>query len=223
MAIAKAVTSEIAEFNFEALLQEVAQIKKIIIDAGVHLEDDFVRSQSEKIGKNFVDQVKQNLAARFSDQVSDLSELHKILAEKPLQPDFTSLANTLKVSEAELNSEWKFLQRLPGDLSSQDEMIALAVDTGKLSMFPVLAKAIRHLLLLPVGTATVERSFSTLNRILCSKRCRLHCAHARQLMLISIEGLQVPDVRDATCAEKEQMDLFIKKAYSFWLKKPRRT
>ena len=163
MAIAKAVTSEIAEFNFEALLQEVAQIKKIIIDAGVHLEDDFVRSQSEKIGKNFVDQVKQNLAARFSDQVSDLSELHKILAEKPLQPDFTSLANSLKVSEAELNSEWKFLQRLPGDLSSQDEMIAFAMDTGKLSMFPVFAKAIRHLLLLPVGTATVERSFSTLN------------------------------------------------------------
>ena len=63
MAIARAVTSEIAEFNFEALLQEVAQIKKIIIDAGVHLEDDFVRSQSEKIGKKFVDQVKQNLAA----------------------------------------------------------------------------------------------------------------------------------------------------------------
>ena len=101
MAIAKAVTSEIAEFNFEALLHKVAQIKKTILDAGVRLKNDFVRSQSEKIGNKFVDQMKQNLAARFSDQVSDLSELHKILAEKPLQPDFTRLANTLKVSEAE--------------------------------------------------------------------------------------------------------------------------
>ena len=50
MRFVEAVTSEIAEFKFEALLQEVAQIKKTIIDAQVHLEDDFVRSQSEKIG-----------------------------------------------------------------------------------------------------------------------------------------------------------------------------
>ena len=82
MAIAKAVTSEVAEFNFEALVEEVAQIKKKIFDAGVYVEDDFVRSQSEKIANKFVDQIKKlNLVARLSDKVSDLSELHNILAE----------------------------------------------------------------------------------------------------------------------------------------------
>ena len=39
----------------------------------------------------------------------------------------------------------------------------------------------------------------------------------------SIEGLKVPDVRDATCADNERMEIFIEKAYSFWLKKPQRT
>ena len=40
------------------------------------------------------------------------------------------------------------------------------------------------------------------------------CEYERQPMLISIEGLQVPDVQDATCAENEQMEKFIEKAYS---------
>lgn len=118
--------------------------------------------------------------------------------------------------------EWKFLRRLSIDLSTQREMVALVTSADKTVMFPFFAAAIKHLLLLPIGTATVERSFSTLNRILCNKRCRLNPDHVQQLMLISIEGPQLPDTRDAELHDKEIMDKLIKKAYACWLKKPRR-
>jgi hypothetical protein len=74
-------------------------------------------------------------------------------------------------------------------------------------MFPVFANAIRHRLLLPLGTATVERSFSTVNRIFCNERCRLHCERVRQFMLISIEGLQAPYVQDVTYDEKKRVKI----------------
>ena len=47
---------------------------------------------------------------------------------------------------------------------------------------------IYRLLLLPVGTASVERSFSTMNRILSSERCRLLPGHICQLMQLAVEG-----------------------------------
>jgi len=40
----------------------------------------------------------------------------------------------------------------------------------------------------PLGTATVERSFSTLNRIACAERSSLNSAHQDALMRISAEG-----------------------------------
>jgi len=77
-------------------------------------------------------------------------------------------------------------------------------------MYPEFSSALRrHLLLLPVGTATVERSFSTLNRILTDKRCRLSRLtpdHTRHLMLMSLEGPDIPDVRDGTSKEQNEMD-----------------
>ena len=55
---------------------------------------------------------------------------------------------------------------------------------------------------MPIGTAEVERSFSTMNRILRSERCRLLPEHVDILMKISIEGPAIPDVRDGTKAEE---------------------
>ena len=80
----------------------------------------------------------------------------------------------------------------------------------------------RKLLLLPVGTATVERSFSTMNRILSSQRCRLLPSHACQLMQLSIEGPGVVDVRDGTESEEQALHSLIDNAYVKWLEQPRR-
>jgi len=45
-------------------------------------------------------------------------------------------------------------------------------------------------LLLPLGTSTVERSFSTLNRIACAEGNSLNSDHQDYLMRISAEGPQ---------------------------------
>jgi len=112
--------------------------------------------------------------------------------------------------------------RLQGDLSTQDALVTLATSPEKCAMFPVFSAAIYRLLLLPVGTASVERSFSTMNRILSSERCRLLPGHTCQLMQLAVEGPRVPDVRDADVEELAQFSAFLETAYILWLAKPRR-
>ena len=73
----------------------------------------------------------------------------------------------------------------------------LATTPEKCAMFPAFASAIYKMLLLPIGTATVEWSFSTMNRILNSERCRLLPGHTCPLMQLAVEGPCVPDVREA--------------------------
>ena len=57
--------------------------------------------------------------------------------------------------------EWKI--RLPNDLGDKNSMLNLAVSAEKAAMFPILTTVVRKLLILPVGTATVERSLATMN------------------------------------------------------------
>jgi len=73
-------------------------------------------------------------------------------------------------------------------------------------MYPTFSAALRRLLLLPVATATVERSFFSLNRILNDKRCRLTPDHTRHLMLMSAECSDIPDVRAGITEEHSDMD-----------------
>ena len=128
----------------------------------------------------------------------------------------------MNVSADDLTAEWKILRRLPGDMTTNQSLVDLAVSTEKRAMFPTFSAAVRKTLLLPIGTATVDRSFSTMNRILCSERCRLLPSHACQLMQLSIEGMTLPDVRDASDEQRSEVDGFINRAYDSWLSKPRR-
>jgi Domain of unknown function (DUF4371)/hAT family C-terminal dimerisation region len=151
-----------------------------------------------------------------------LFQIQTILSTKPEVADFTKVTDILGVSPGELESEWRILRRLEGDLSGQETLIMLATSSEKCAMFPAFSSAIRKLLLLPVGTASVERSFSTMNRILNSDRCRLLPGHSCQLMQMAIEGPRVPDVRDADEGERAKFNVFLDRAYKQWLAKPRR-
>ena len=44
----------------------------------------------------------------------------------------------------------------------------------------------------------------------------------QKLMLLSIEGVAIPDVRDATTDDEAAFSKLIDKAYNVWLTKPRR-
>jgi len=75
---------------------------------------------------------------------------------------------------------------------------------------------------MPIGTASVERSFSAMNRILNSDRCRLTPDHVDTLMRISIEGPTIPDIRDGTADEVQSIETFFDKAFEAWQRRPHR-
>ena len=120
--------------------------------------------------------------------------MQSLLSEKSESADFSSVARVLGVNQ---NDEWRITRRLLSHLATQDGLIDLAVSADKTAMFSTFSLAAKKLLL-PIGTPTVERFFSTMKRILSSERCRLNAEHSCQLMQMSIEATCVSDVREAT-------------------------
>ena len=108
------------------------------------------------------------------------------------------MASLLNSSGPDTENECHILQRLPYDLSSHENMVNLDVSPDHSSMSPTILSAVKKLLLLPIGRATVERCFSAMNHILSSQHCRLLLEHACQLMQLSSEGLALPHIHDAT-------------------------
>lgn len=150
-------------------------------------------------------------------------QLQTILEKREIEPEFSKIAEILGVSNLDMVDEWRILRRLESaNLSTEKGLIDLALSNDKRAMFQTFSTAATKLLLLPVGTATVERSFSTMNRILCSERCRLLPEHVCQLMQISIEGPDIPDIRSSSDSDRTSFDSFIDAAYQCWIKKPRR-
>jgi hypothetical protein len=231
MSIARAVTANVEETDLKKMKTLADEIKAKVTAAGARMVADEDLSQEEQllVGRKYIATIVTNLKLRFSDAVSDLCLLQEILRMKPVSPSFEKIASVLHTDSNDLLSEWQILRRLPGDLSSHDEMLSLALSNEKQLMFPHFAAACRKILLLPIGTATVERSFSTMNRIMTSKRCRLNPNHTAQLMQLSIEGPKIPDVRDAVLEAEQSgnsahndFHSVVNAAHKIWLSKPRR-
>jgi len=176
MALVKATIKGIEDFSSEAVQTDVAATLSKLKDAGVRMTDSNSGNRISAANQ-FVKNVVSNLEMRFSDDVSSLCSLREVLQQRTSTPDFSSIAQVLGASSQELQKEWEFIQRLDGNLSSEKQMIAIATSPQYIQMYPTFAGALRRLLLLPVATATVERSFSTLNRIFSDKRCRLTPEH----------------------------------------------
>jgi len=223
MTLVKATIEGIRNYDYEQLETEFCAMLTNVKEAGIHVTLDVSHETCVKNGKKFVANVLTNMETRFSDDISNLSSLHKALKEKSESPSevLRSMATLFSLSPSEILAEWTIFRRIADDLSLQDVMIDIATSSHHQAMFPVISRAIRILLLLPLGTATVERSFSALNRILCSERCRLSPEHVRELMLLSIEGPRPADVREVADDDDETCKL-VESAYKFWLRKPRR-
>jgi hypothetical protein len=78
------------------------------------------------------------------------------------------------------------------------------------SVFPAVSKLAVELLVTPIKTTSVERSFSNLNRIVTDTRSRLLPSNQDCLLGLSIEGPREPDTS------------FLEAVYSEWIKQPRR-
>ena len=96
--------------------------------------------------------------------------IQTILLARSEAADFTKVTRVLGVLSEDLQNKWKILRRLPADFASQEGLLNLALSEDKSDMFPTFSSATRKLLLRPIGTVTVARSFSTMNRILTSQR-----------------------------------------------------
>jgi hypothetical protein len=130
--------------------------------------------------------------------------------------DFSHKASIFHLAQDELESEWKILHRLDGDLSTGDKSMMLRTIEDKRAMFPAFSTLAHKVLLVPTGTAGVECSFSTMNRILSSDRCALLPNHVDILMQVSIKGPTVPDVRDGTEMQDEKLCNLIGNAMTAW-------
>jgi len=92
------------------------------------------------------------------------------------------------------------------------------------AMFPTLSDIAKKMLLLPIGSASSKRSFSVINRIRSSERCRLTPEHINALMHIAIEGPAIPELRDADrnkAHADEEFSALLEEAYRQWMKKSR--
>ena len=70
---------------------------------------------------------------------------------------------------------------------------------------------------LDINTLTYLFTLSSTRVLDESQRCRLLPAHACQLMQLSVEGLQVPHVRNASDDEKQAFTDMIDRTYKLWL------
>ena len=87
--------------------------------------------------------------------------------------------------EKELLITSKKLSKPP---SLQDVLLPMQVTEAYKGIFPQIFKLIDIILALPIGTATVERSFSDMKMIKTRLRNRLSDCNLDRLMKIAIEG-----------------------------------
>lgn len=217
--------SQMIESNFAVVESTSNDMIRSAKTAGVFIEPDTSSMATVKtMAKKYVQLIIGNMNERFNDSVGQigLADLHVVLKEKPQIADFSKLCALFKVSDIDLQSEWAILRRLPCDLSSVDSLMMLCTSTDKRILFPNFSYIAHKILLMPIGTAGVERSFSTMNRVLRSERCRLLPTHVNALMQLSIEGPCMPDVRDGTPEQEAKLNVLIEGAVNEWNKAPRR-
>lgn len=215
--VSEHVMSTLAYFrNMEALLIELefAQFSTNLKNSGLMLDndqEDFNASKAQ-IAK-FTNDIVQHLNAKFGDAFEALVAFTHIIENKPKHPDFSKISDFFATSSSELVYEYEQLSNNSRNFSMQYNQLLLATSKDFQEMFPNLSKIMTKCLIFPVGTASAERAFSTMNRILSSERNRLSPAHLESLMFLSIEGAEIPDSRLSSPAEITEYDNLIDTAF----------
>lgn len=152
----------------------------------------------------FLDNIINNIKARFDKNTLDLLNCFKIFDMKNITDDKDygekELHSIMEHYSIDFNQsiihEWKtfrtylLTQKHSGKIITQREVCTKLVQDGMLKdIYPQLSLASEMFLIAPISTATVERDFSVMNRILTKLRNRLRITHVDQLMRISVEGM----------------------------------
>jgi len=86
-----------------------------------------------------------NRLASSGHSAVTVSDTDNTVRIKPALADFTKVSDMLGVSPGELESEWRIVRRLEGNLSTQDNLIMLATSPEKCAMFPAFSSTIYKL------------------------------------------------------------------------------
>ena len=153
----------------------------------------------------FIDKIISNIKARFESNVLKFLNCFRIFDQSEVtnEPQYgIKEINMIKEQypgdfNEDIFAEWKAFrkylytqkqQQTPTILTQRQQCINLVKYGMIRDMYPQLSLAAEIFLSAPANTATVERDFSTMNRILTDLRNRLTTEHLEQLMKISIEG-----------------------------------
>ncbi|CAF1346512.1 unnamed protein product [Rotaria sp. Silwood1] len=166
-----------------------------------------VRLNTDEVFKTkilpFIENIINNIQARFEQSTLDRLNCFMIF-------DMENMNNNKDYGDKEIHTirqhyssdfdesviyEWKtfrtylLTQKKSGKFMTQREVCMKLVQDGMLKdIYPQLSLATEIFLIAPASTATVERDFSTMNRVLTKLKNRLTTEHVNQLMKISIEG-----------------------------------
>ena len=141
------------------------------------------RELCEHLKAASVPMLLEELERRFSSENTDiLGALKALDASKPTYLDYTTLSSLLARFGACLHIDSTLLK------AECERAEILIADEGNIDpdLYPNLFKVITISKTLPVGTATVERSFSAMNRILSWARNSLDSSLANDFMLLSM-------------------------------------
>lgn len=134
---------------------------------------------------------------RFGDSVGQISVAATIfnpasskLSVEDQMDKIRLLAEHFNLSKEQAANEWLCFRRYMDnhkDKATADIFKNILV-TDLCDAFPEVAKLAGIILVSPIGTAGVERSFSSMNRLCNKLRQRLTPEHLSQLLLISQQG-----------------------------------
>nr|XP_048697845.1 uncharacterized protein LOC125632943 [Caretta caretta]XP_048697846.1 uncharacterized protein LOC125632943 [Caretta caretta]XP_048697847.1 uncharacterized protein LOC125632943 [Caretta caretta]XP_048697848.1 uncharacterized protein LOC125632943 [Caretta caretta]XP_048697849.1 uncharacterized protein LOC125632943 [Caretta caretta]XP_048697851.1 uncharacterized protein LOC125632943 [Caretta caretta] len=225
----EATFGSIRELSIEKVLEEAKTSVQKLTNEGICTE-----SLSEEDKKCLLRQLKKytalilkNLQQRLLDSTHHLRSFYRSLSYKTLTAEWSEARPAMGLPCAQdkienSNTEWNIIRRMNEDLTSTSFLSSLVARPNLCALFPGMKEVGIHLLLLPVTTATAERSFSSLTRILCSERSRLLPDPVNELVSVSIEEMEVPDPWEATKDERMAFKKFINRVVQNYNKKPRR-
>ena len=170
----------------------------------------------------YIKVLSETIKTRFNDTVTKMCHATSIFDPKKLNSRTDYGVNELSelsslhssISTSDLLDEWKTFRNYLKVQATKDEcpgtktiLQKLALQGGDLAdTFPQLSLLAKIILVCPLGTASVERSFSTMGRICNRLRQRILPENLAHCMRTSIEG-------PATLTVEQSSDI-VKKWYS---------
>ncbi len=181
------------------------------------IDSESITSFQDKVAKPFVTDLKENISRRFSSQdiVASFSIFDSSKLPQKDSPDLSSYgdeflgvledhygkelaAKSVEGEEftvpalvsSDIRTEWVTFRRYITTRPKEDNtklLMELATNSMLVQMFPHLSDLAKVCLSIPVGTASVERSFSQMKMIKTRLRSRLGEQNLAHLMRIAIE------------------------------------